>query len=491
MPKRSARYRLVAVAAAFAAALSGCGSIVDGKPTVALPANANLTVIGDSHDSFDTSVKNALSDVMTFWRSAYPSVSGGAALPPIKGGLFSIDGAQVVQTGVVSGPAKHEGCVAEKPSFIVDNAAFCTLDDSIVWDRDYSHLIGALTKRYGQLLFALAFAHEFGHAIQYRLGIFDKNPLVIDTESQADCAAGAFLASVLAGKASHYVRPDAQQLDQALLGYLQVRDSTPVSGADISHGDGFDRISAIDDGLAHGATFCFSDTYFNRKFTERPFVTDSDYISGGNESLDQVLDPNNPNQDHNAGGLQPDLNRFWTAAAVRINKTFVPVKIAEAAHPRCGASASSEFGYCPDDNTVYYSKSYAAAAYNSLTARQIDPATGDVALNDNQPADFALGTLFAIGWGMAVRHQLFGRSIDGADALLSASCYVGAYAKDINHEPTTTTAEFLLSPPDLDEATSAMLTLVGSDRSFGARGTTGRQRIQSFVTGYNQGLSSC
>ena len=277
-----------------------------------------------------------------------------------------------------------------------------------------------------------------------------------------------------------------------MLGYLQVRDSTPLSGADITHGDGFDRISAIDDGLEKGATYCFGSSYLNdRTFTERPFVTDSDYLNGGNEPFEAVINPNNPSTDPNAGGLQPDLNRFWTAAARTVGKTFTPVKVAQAAHPKCGASAQSEFGYCPDDNTVYFSQSYAKAAYYSLTQREVDRATGDVKLVDHQPADFALGTLFAMGWGMAVRHQLFGRSLDDAPALLAAACYVGAYAKDINHEPTSTSAQFLLSPPDLDEASSAMLTLVGTDQSFGARGTTGLQRIQAFVKGYNQGLSSC
>jgi hypothetical protein len=43
----------------------------------------------------------------------------------------------------------------------------------------------------------------------------------------------------------------------------------------------------------------------------------------------------------------------------------------------------------------------------------------------------------------------------------------------------------------MDEATSAMLNLVGDAATYGARGTTGLQRIQSFVKGYNGGLSVC
>ncbi|MFN2517985.1 MAG: hypothetical protein ABR604_02915, partial [Jatrophihabitantaceae bacterium] len=127
-------------------------------------------------------------------------------------------------------------------------------------------------------------------------------------------------------------------------------------------------------------------------------------------------------------------------------------------------------------------------AYNSLDDKHVDRQTRKVSLLENQPADFALGTLFAVGWGLAVRHQLFNRSMEGQDGLLAASCYTGAYAKDIN---VANTRSFALSPPDMDEATSAMLNLVGDDRAYGARGTTGLQRIQSFVKGYQGGLSVC
>ena len=470
--------------------LSACSTVVDGRPSVTVAPNATLTVVGDSNSAFDTSVKNALSDVEAFWKVAYPKVSNGEQLPPLKGGYFSIDAAEVVQTGKVAGPAAKEGCVADDAEFIIDNAAYCRVDDSIVWDRNPDHLVGVLAKKYGALLVALAFAHEFGHALQQRLGVFDKDIPTIYTESQADCAAGAFMAQVISNKAAHFHATPAD-LDSALNGYLQVRDKTPDSPRDISHGNGFDRLSAIDDGLLHGPKFCYSPSYFNRDFTERGFVRDTDYLAGGNETLAQVLNPNPPAQDPNAGGLQPDLNRFWKKAAASINKNWTDVTIAEADHPKCGAASTSEFGYCPDDNTVYYSHGFAEQAYNSLTEIRVDRETKNVSLADNQPADFALGTLFAIGWGLAVRHQLFNEQTDGKDALLAAACYTGAYAKDINLAQGDSQHPFLLSPPDMDEATSAMLNLVSDDRAFGARDTTGLQRVQSFVKGYQGGLSVC
>jgi predicted metalloprotease len=469
---------------------ASCASTVDGTGTRGLAANANLAVYGGTDSTFDTVAKNALSDVTEFWRLNFPKVSGGKALPALKGGLYSVDGDSVVATGHLTGKAATEGCLKDSPNDIVDNAFFCEVDDSIVWDRSPDHLLGAIgreTGAAGPLIVAMAFAHEFGHAIQHRLGIFDQHLPTIDTESQADCAAGAWTATVLKNQAAHFSATPAL-LDQALNAYLLVRDQTPNSSADISHGDGFDRLSALNDGISKGVTFCYSPNYFNRQFTERPFTSDADYASGGNEPLSAVLDATVPSKTNpNAGGLQPDLNRFWTAAAKSINKTFQPVKIAEASSPKCGAAAGSQFGYCPDDNTVYYSTQFAHDAYYSLQSLDIAK-DGTVHVVNGQAADYALGTLFAMGWGMAVRHQLFNRSTDDQAALLAAACYVGAYSKDIN---VANSNGFTLSPPDMDEATASMINLVGQDKAFGARGTTSLERVQAFVKGYNSGLSSC
>ncbi len=462
--------------------VTACTTVIDGTPITSAVKNADLPVQGDSHTPFDTQVKNAISDVTAFWRASYPSVAKGAAFPELKGKLYSVDGQEVLRTEKAPASSAGEKCMQRRALFVVDNAAYCQIDDSIIWDRSPKHLVPALADSFGGAVIPLVFAHEVGHAIQQRLGISDAQHKLLYLESQADCAAGAFLATALVGKAPHF-HITSGQLDQALEGFLQIRDSTPESPADISHGNGFDRVSAVGDGIANGVTYCFSDSYFNRTFTERPYVDDKDYASGGNIPLAEFL---------KAGGALGDLNRFWKQAGTTINSTFDDVKVIVADHPKCGsADPASEMGYCPDDNTVYYSSSFAKLAYYSMTDRAIDRATGDVSLVENQPGDFALGMLFAISWGMAARHQFFQRPIDDRDGLLSAICYSGAYAKDINIQGGSTNHPFILSPPDMDEATSAVLNLVGLTTAFGARGTTGVERIQSFVTGYGNGLSAC
>jgi predicted metalloprotease len=426
---------------------------------------------------------------MDFWKIEYPKIANGQALPPIQGGFYSVDGLQVQESGQVSAPATGDACVKRSPRSIVDNGSFCPLNDSIAWDRNPNHLFAQLADHYGPFLVALIFAHEFGHAISYRLGVFNKDLPTIDTESQADCAAGAWAAYALAGDAAHFPNANPDTLDNALEGFLDGRDGTPNTPQDVSHGNGFDRLSAIADGIQKGASYCYEDNYFStRTFTERPFTDKRDFNRGGNESLSDVLAPPASNI------FVEDLNRFWSTAAQTIGKTWKPVTIQEAAHPPCESSGPSEFDYCPTTNTVYYSDSFAAQAYNSLPAVNVDSSTGDATLVFNQPADFSLGNLFSIGWGLAVRAQFFSGSMDNQAALLAAACYTGAYAKDINlalSDPAAKTKDIILSPSDLDEAVSSMLDLVPDPRAFGARGTTGLERIQSFVTGYFSGLHGC
>jgi predicted metalloprotease len=479
--------RRIAVAAVLVLPLSACGSLVDGTGRPENAPNVNLSVAGvDAGSSFDTTAQNALSDIETFWKKNYPKVSGGKSLPPLKGGLYSVDGLSVAQTGQLPDYVAHNECAKQSKSFVIDNGAYCVPDDSIAWDRAPTHLFAQLADHYGPLMVALIFAHEFGHAISARLGIFNENLPTIDTESQADCAAGAWAASALHHQDAHFLNTTPQRLDDALEGFLDGRDSTPGTIDEISHGNGFDRLSALADGLKNGVTYCYSKNYFDRTFTERPFTDQKDYDAGGNEPLGTVIDTSADNP------LVVDLNRFWTAQAKTINKTFTPVKIAEAAHPKCGASTpASQFGYCPDDNTVYFSAAFARQAYYSLPDTDVSSGTANVRLVFHQPADFALGELFSVAWGLAVRHQLFSGAMGGQDALLASVCYSGAYAKNINVVTPPSGGDFTLSPSDLDEAVSSLLDEAGTAKAFGSRESTGLDRIQSFVQGYKQSLSSC
>jgi predicted small secreted protein len=60
--------RAAAIVVAGTLVLSACATVVGGKPSVQVAPNATLNVVGDSGQPFDTTVKNALSDVLAFWK---------------------------------------------------------------------------------------------------------------------------------------------------------------------------------------------------------------------------------------------------------------------------------------------------------------------------------------------------------------------------------------------------------------------------------------
>lgn len=484
--------RLLAVVLPLSLLLSACDASLQLPESTRTTSashpqpNASVAVVDDGRTDFDQEVKNAIADVQAFWRGNYPRISGGRPYPELTGGIYSVDGEK--GTGALT----RNACLRQDPEAAVNNAFYCTADDSVVYDRNPDHLVAQLAAEYGPFMITAVIAHEWGHAIQQRLGIFGTasgssadRPATIVTETQADCASGAFIRTAQDGRTAH-VSVDQQQLERTLLGYLQVRDPPPVSTEQISHGNGFDRLSAMAAGITDGAGYCFGEEFAQREFTERPFTSDADYELRGNLPYDQIIDPTPASPD--GSSLQQELNRFWTAAAASVDKQWRDVGVDQTGRPTCPGNQVSEFGYCPSGNVVYFTDDFARQAYNSLPDKRVDRATGELTLVDDAPADYSLGTLFVYGWSMAVRSQLFRAPTQDRDALLAASCYSGAFTASIN---SGRSQDFQLSPPDMDEATSAVIELVPSPRAYGAHQTTALQRIQRFTQGYFGGLPAC
>ena len=194
---------------------------------------------------------------------------------------------------------------------------------------------------------------------------------------------------------SPYFRISAADLDKVLVGYIQLRDPAGTDASESgSHGDGFDRLSALSDGINTGVTYCYAADWDKRTFTERPFTSDTDYATGGNETEAEVLNPGTADAGRRRPAAEPE-RRSGRPQAKTIGKTFTPVKIAEADHPPCLTASGDD-------------------AASSTTARPTTPSTtaSRSPTRPTQYGDYALGTLFVYGWGLAVRHQLFGRSID-------------------------------------------------------------------------------
>ena len=141
----------------------------------------------------NTAVAAVLADLQEFWaaQDAADPVPGLPAFRPPSGGYVALD-----STDPADGTAL---CVTDAGD-LVGNAYYCPGDDGIVFDS--AALVPVLIGHYGTAALAVAIAHEFGHAVQDRVGGSPADGASSDgarapailVEAQADCHAGAFLA---------------------------------------------------------------------------------------------------------------------------------------------------------------------------------------------------------------------------------------------------------------------------------------------------------
>lgn len=457
--------RLVAAAGALSLAvlLTGCStSLVNGTASPADPPTTDVSpdefpITGATDSEADAAVRNALADLNTYWEQQFPEFYSDK-FTALSGGYFSVDPGDV-DTSVY--PDGEIGCGSD-PSDVEDNAFYCPPDvptsntDSISYDRTF---LQELSDEYGQFLPALIMAHEFGHAVQGRVG-YPADDTSINTETQADCFAGAWTRWVADGNAAHEsIR--TPELDGLLRGYFVVRDP-PGTAADEAqaHGSYFDRVSAIQDGYDGGPSACRDNYGSDRVFTQTEFLTDADLESGGDAPPDEVAnlirtalpeyyDDSFPD-DLGADFVEPTISAFAGTA------------------PDC-LSPDIDAGYCAEDDTVYYDDTDLAA-----------PAYDDI-------GDYAVLTAVAIPYGLAARDQL-GLSIDDEDAIRSATCQAGAFSgASLNGQVES----IQLSPGDFDEAIQFLLTYGKDPAVFPDVGLSGFQLVDVFRQGFLYGLTAC
>jgi predicted metalloprotease len=199
-------------------------------------------------------VAATVADLQTFWGQQIPQISS-ETFAPLRGGVTAIDSA--AQDGAAP-------CV-NHPAQISGNAYYCPSDDGIVYDS--SALVPVLLDRYGEPGLVAAFAHEFGHAVQARIGPTSEQRTADPTrypslliEAQGDCDAGAFLAWVVAGKAPH-IHFGAAAMSTAVGPLLDFADPVTVSRTDATaHGLSLDRLTSVLLGYRQGAAACHAMT---------------------------------------------------------------------------------------------------------------------------------------------------------------------------------------------------------------------------------------
>ena len=461
MPASSLRRAAVALLATAALLLvSGCSFVVVGRPSAAQPpaadlAAAELGVVGATDGPVDTLARNALADLETYWAQQFPEVFGQDFVP-LQGGYFSVDPNDVDPGEYPQGI----GCGSD-PRDVEGNAFYCQAadapnSDSISYDRAF---LGELAEQYGRFIPALVMAHEFGHAVQGRVGYPDCS---ISVETQADCFAGAWTAWVAQGQAEHsQIR--APELDEVLAGYLLLRDPVGTSiSTEAAHGSYFDRISAFQEGFDAGPIACRDNFTAQRPYTQGAFTSADDAASGGNAPFQLA-------QQFAAEGLP----EFWTLAFDQVfGETFTPPELEPFAGtaPDC-ATDDLDLVFCAEQDLVGYDvEDLVGPAYEQL---------GN--------ADYAVITAASLPYALAAREQL-GLSTDDEEAIRSAVCLTGWFSA-VFFDNELEAAD--ISPGDIDEAAQFLLTY-GTDPSVVPDvELTGFQLVDLFRSGFFEGAAAC
>ena len=331
---------------------------------------------------YDASVESTIADIQAYWSQTLPSVyhTDYKAIPADRLYAYS-----------ASNPPPSCGGYGRTPySEVAGNAFYCDQGDFVAWDEQ--GLFAKLRQQYGDFAPALVLAHEWGHAIQARVG-FETSETVY-MEQQADCFAGAWAAHI-----AQDGRMAESDLDSALAGLLGLRDPSGIDGSeDGAHGNGFDRVRAFQDGFEGGASTCANYANNPPTITESAFTSYADYASGGDMSLNELFP-----------ALTKSLQSYWSSA-VSGAKSAPKVVAVDGTHASAcdgstdGGVLAAAVVYCPETDTIVYDRAAVQKAHDSV-------------------GDFGAGVLLASEWSSAVQHRL------GQSARLVG----GAYDRDLPH----------------------------------------------------------
>jgi predicted metalloprotease len=394
-------------------------------------------------------VTTALRDVERFWEETYPSIARGAQFRPVEGGYHPYT-EQDLPPACGPEPAQYQ-----------PNAFYCPAGDFIAWDAQT--LIPQLYSDYGPLLVGVVVAHEYGHAIQARLGRMREATVVL--EQQADCFAGAWLAQALDGRSTAFRDVTPEQLDNTVAGVLTLRDQPGTSAlAEGAHGNAFDRIRALQDGVEEGAKTCAGYQAENLPVTEVPFETEADAAAGGDLPYDEAV-----------ALLSEDAQGYWTRAYPQLTGSAwqqLPIEPFEpGSPPSCtspDASAGGAAFYCPDGDFVAFDNGRLGPTLH----RRI--------------GDNAVGMLFGDLFARAAQDRRGAETRDKAGQL-AVDCLAGTWTNDLLTRDRSD-QRIRLSPGDLDEAVT---TLLAFGRASDGSGPTAFERIASYRKGVLQGLKGC
>ncbi|MGW0045328.1 neutral zinc metallopeptidase [Rhodococcus sp. NPDC003348] len=458
--------------AAVAVLVAGCGQAVDGRAvsiydnpfTVAgLPATdgasgprpdaprPTLSVRGADGSAADLLAGSAVDDLTAFWSAEYPRVFAGDFRPVTD--LMSWDpDVDAARSGTFCGDSTHG----------VVNAGYCTRDGSIGWDR--TTLLPALMDTFGPMAVVMVIAHEYGHAVQHDSGLAGDDDPTLVLEQQADCFAGAYMRHVAADESTQFTLNTSDGLNSVMAAMVAVRDTDPNDPTAV-HGTAFERVTAFQIGFTDGARACTA--------------IDEAEVEGRRAQLPHQFTTSEDT------GETPVTERTVGLTVDSLQAVFElpeqPRVVFTGADTGCpDATPTSPVSYCPATRTIGVSMPELVERGTPQGGRPDDLVT-DIR------GDFAAYVLVASRFTLAVQ-QNAGDSLTDPKTALRAACLSGAW--------TAATAVgaggLTLSPGDLDEAVSGLLTdgLMASDVN-GVTIPSGFARVDAFRSGVLGGRDAC
>lgn len=436
-----------------------------------------------AHDAF---VAVAFTDIEQWWREVYPELYG-EPFEPLAGGVYA---------GYPERATPVPGCGAPSTAYAdlqLYAAFYCQLGDFMAYDDGTVEpsLLTPLAEKYGSSVMGVVLAHEYGHAIQSRIGALDRNYPTIFTEQQADCFAGAWTGRAYRGESALLRLGDAD-VRAGLLAMLSVRD--PVGTDQFvpgGHGSAFDRVGAFQEGFLDGPARCAELLDDPLDLMPNQFRTGVDAFFAGNAPYDcSELDPADVGQEFidlcspAPVFLAGDLNDFWRTA---IGDAFVPVTatpVADVAALSCdgAVTVAPDVMICPDERTLFYDEPAILDLYREF-------------------GDFTLGYFYGIGWA-ELAQQAIGSTLEGERRALLSDCLTGAWVRDITPDRNGNTPRqgdrdgdgevdtVTSSPGDLDEAIRMAILIGDQGADVNVLGSP-FEKIGAFRTGVLGGLDAC
>ena len=441
------------------------------------------------HDEF---VAVAFTDVERWWAEEFPAVYG-TAFEPLAGGIYAGYPERTVPIPGCSAPETAYEDLKLYVAFYCNIGDFMAYDDGADPDPFTGSLLTPLADQFGPAVVGVVLAHEYGHAIQERIGALDRPLATIVTEQQADCFAGAWTGQAYRGE-SPLLRLGDADVRAGLLAMLEVRD--PVGTNQFipgGHGSAFDRVGAFQVGFIEGPARCaelLDDQLPLMPNQFRPFTDDA--VLGGNAPYDcDLVDPSLVSEAFLANCrdapefLAEDVNNFWE---VVFDGDWLPftVEAVPALTPDVCADGNVLTGLvvvCPTERTVVYDEPQALELYDEF-------------------GDFTLGYIYGIAAADLAQRSLE-TELSGEPRALLNDCFTGAWVRDITPDaegrtPRNTDLDgdgevestVLSSPGDLDEAIRMTIVIGDLGANVDVVGSA-FEKIDAFRTGVLGGLESC